>query len=83
MAPFLTSEPKNHDHLFFGMASGEVFIYDIAVRQFTKYVIQTTDSFRPGVLNPDIIVDIKCHPEKMQKLLIAQRFQVCVYSLHK
>jgi hypothetical protein len=40
MAPFLTSEESNHNHLFVGMNSGSIHIYNITKKDFTNYSIK-------------------------------------------
>jgi len=65
------------------MASGDVHIYDIQNRSLTNYVIECGGSQRPGLYQPLRVIDMKCQPEKMHRLLVAQKSQACVYSLNK
>ena len=40
VAPFLTSDEANHNHLFIGMNSGNIHIFDIKSKQFTNFTIR-------------------------------------------
>ena len=75
MAPFLTSDDQNHNHIFIGMNSGNVHIYDISKKKFTNFTIRPGSKMR--------VAEIKCQPEKMHRILIAFSSQVCIYSLNK
>lgn len=85
MAPFLTSEEQNHKHLFIGMASGSVHIYDIEKRDFTNFTIRNLKtSPNASSVTPFKVTDIKCEPNKMHRVLIAHsKSHVQVYSLNK
>jgi hypothetical protein len=39
-APFMTSDDQNHNHIFIGMRSGNVHIYDLNKKSFTNYSIK-------------------------------------------
>ena len=43
MAPFKTSEDQNHNHVFIGMNSGKIHIYDIENAVFSDFVINGTE----------------------------------------
>ena len=84
MSPFLTSDAKNHNHVFIGMDSGTVHIYDIPRRQFTDCVITGPKQPEGDLDLPLKVCDIKSQPEKMHKVLIAhEKHSVCLYNLHK
>ena len=40
MAPFLTSDPLNHNHIFIGMNSGNIHIFDLQKLEFTNFTIR-------------------------------------------
>ena len=87
MPPFLTSEEENHNHLFIGMNSGSVHIFDIKKREFSNFTIRNQKRTEGDFANyhrENRVSDIKCQPDKMHRLLIAhERSQVCVYSMNK
>lgn len=84
MPPFLTSEPDNHNHLFIGMNSGSVHIFDIKKKEFSDFTIRNLKQAEGNVLNYHRVSDMKCQPEKMHRLLIAhEKCQVRVYNMNK
>lgn len=85
MAPFLTSEEQNHKHLFIGMTSGSVHIFDVDKQDFTNFTIRNKKQPpNPNFINPFKVTDLKCDPYKMHRLLVAHcKSHVQVYSLNK
>lgn len=83
---FLTSDQENHNHIFIGMVSGNVHIYDIPKREFTSFTIRCLKmkDAMSQVRNQFKVSDIKCQPEKMNRLLIAhEKSEIVVFSLNK
>jgi hypothetical protein len=72
----------NHDHFFIGMSDGDIYVFDLTVKTFSKFKVDYK------LLFPDkpatAVTDIKCHPGKMHRLLIAyQSTAIAVFSLNK
>ena len=64
------------------MDDGDVYIFDLSLKTFSKFKLDYK------VLFPDkpatAVTDIKCHPLKMHRLLIAyKKTAVTVFSLNK
>ena len=82
IAPFLTSDPDNHQHVFVGMNSGNIHIFDIESLEFTNFTIRCLKP-QQFPLN-HMITDIKCQPEKMHRILYTHHSSgISVYSLNK
>ena len=69
MAPFKTSDPDNHQHLFIGMNSGSIHIFDLEDLEFSNYTIQNMKNLN---VRENKVTDIKCQPEKMHRVLYTQ-----------
>lgn len=81
--PELTSQPLNHRHSFVGTKHGEVLIFDHELMQFSPLRVDGRQIFKDSRRN-HTVTDIKCHPDKMHRLLITFDLSgVCVYSLNK
>lgn len=79
---FLSSEPKNHHSVFIAMSDASVYVLNWHLGHFSPVVIHYYQMFT----NPkgDSISDMKCHPFKMHRLLVAfEETAVIVYSLNK
>ena len=64
------------------MDDGDIYVFDLTVMNFSKFKIDYKLLF-PGKPST-IIVDIKCHPTKMHRLLIAyKQIAVGVFSINK
>jgi hypothetical protein len=64
------------------MDDGDIYIFDLTVKTFSKFKIDYKLMFsdKPATA----VVDIKCHPTKMHRLLIAyKKTAVCVFSINK
>lgn len=78
----ITSQPMNHDHFFIGMDDGDIYVFDLTIKTFSKFKVDYK------LLFPDkpatAVADIKCHPLKMHRLLIAyERTAIAVFSMNK
>jgi WD40 repeat protein len=72
----------NHDHFFVGMDDGDIYVFDLTVKTFSKFKVDYKQLFpdKPSTA----VSDIKCHPHKMHRLLIAfQNTAIAVFSLNK
>ncbi len=80
---FLSSEVANHKNAFVAMSNGSIFVLDWESASFSPVVIDYQGMFhhRPW---GDVVTDIKSHPVKMHRLLIAyEETAVIIYSLNK
>ena len=74
--PEMTDTPHNHRHAFLGYKSGEIELFDLEAHELSSYQI------KPAA--PSRIVDIRCHPDKMHRLLITyESTAVTVHSINK
>lgn len=79
---FLSSEADNHKNVFFALSSGDVLVFDWTNATFSSLVIAYSLMFHRQ--KKDNVSDIKAHPLKMHRLLIAyEETAVIVYSLNK
>ena len=82
--PFLTSDPGDHQHIFIGMNSGNIHIFDIQKLEFTNFTIRCFKSPDKAFPLMNLISDIKCQPEKMHRVLYTHvSSAIIVYSLNK
>ena len=82
----LTNVPLNHNHLFIAMESGNVYIFDIVLKQLSSYVVKPNREFTGfnGEKRVDPVIGIKAHWIKMHRLLFAYADTgVGVFSLNK
>ena len=78
----LSSEPENHKNVFIAMSDGTLFVFDWHLAQFSPVVITYGQIFHHP--KGDCISDVKIHPIKMHRVLIAyEETAVVVYSLNK
>ena len=64
------------------MNDGEIYVFDLTVMNFSKLKIEYNLLF-PGKPTTEV-VDIKCNPTKMHRLLIAyKKMAVVVFSINK
>jgi WD40 repeat protein len=66
---FLSSEAENHKNVFFALSSGDVIVFDWTNATFSSVVISYSLMFHRQ--KKDNVSDIKAHPLKMHRLLIA------------
>ena len=80
---FLTTKQENHCHFFIGTEPGRIFVFDIETKMFASFVIEfPTLKFTSQMF--DIVSDMKCHWQKMHRLLISYKnTAVVVFSLNK
>lgn len=82
--PFLTSEPLNHNNIFVGLASGDIYIYQIKEIEQAEMVIKFKTLFPFVKLKKDMITDMKCNPLMMHRIAIAyEETAVVIYSTNK
>ena len=86
----LTNEPKNHRHAFIGTNQGDILFFDTEAMVFSKYIItlykvfKDLKEFNMSEIAYLRIVDIKCHAQKMHRILIAyQSHAIVVWSMNK
>ena len=78
----LTNQPLNHRHIFLGLSTGNVRIFDLETKTISSYFIDFKKQFKQK--NRDKVSCIKCHPEKMHRILISyERTAAVVYSINK
>jgi hypothetical protein len=62
--------------------NGDVLIYDLTTLMFSKFKVELKLQFPDKPSSP--VTDIKCHPLKMHRLLIAYKdLAVGVFSINK
>ena len=88
ITPRVTSQEKNHNHVFLGMQNGNIYIFDLISGSFCSMKVLFQSVFtkldEKRMLEGDRIRDIKCHWTKMHRLLIAyENTAVIVFSLNK
>ena len=82
--PEITTQELNHDHAFFGLKNGDVHIFDVRTMQWSEYLIGLESCFPEGDKTAARVTDIKCHPDKMHRLLISyEKVGVAVFSINK
>ena len=78
----LTTEQQNHRHIFIGLSNGNVNIFDIESKCMSSYFINFKKIFKQK--EKDVVSSIKCHPEKMHRVLISyESTAAVVYSINK
>ena len=83
---FLTNIQENHRHIFIGMESGSIYVFDTEAKTFADYVIDFKELGLPEQVaeDEDRVNDIKCHVTKMHRLLICYaRTAIVVFSMNK
>lgn len=64
------------------MDDGDIYIFDLSIKTFSKFKIDYKKLYPDKPATP--VMDIKCHPTKMHRLLIAyKKTAIAVFSINK
>ncbi len=78
----LSNEPDNHNNVFFGMSSGNIYIYNLDENSVSTVIIRFKLMFPDK--SKDAVTDMKCNPLQMHRLIIAyEETAIIIYSLNK
>lgn len=68
-ATLLTNQPLNHRHAFIGISCGNIYILDLEASLLSTFFVDFKKQFPKSPA--DTVTCIKCHPDKMHRILIS------------